>query len=512
MDIILSLRGLSKIYPNGTLANKDISIDFEQGSIHAIVGENGAGKSTLMKMIFGEESPTTGEIIYQGEKLVLNGSMDAIKKGIGMVHQQLMLAPGMTVKENLMLGLEPTICGMFVDRKRLNEIVQKASARFGFTVPLSAKIEDLSIGQKQSVEIQKVLIRDAELIVLDEPTAVLTPQETDVLFSSLLNLKSLGKTIIFISHKLKEVKRISDRITVIRAGRVIETFANDDQLNETVIAQKMVGRNVNYEKIALPEAVGKPVLSVSNLTYYNDEGNKRLNHLNFVVRSGEIVGIAGVEGNGQSELSEIITGLRQGSNGEITLFNENISSMTPRAIREHGMAHIPEDRMHNGMAGELSINENVIVDRYYKNAYCGKFGFLKGKSISKLGRALIQKYDVRAQSENLPIASLSGGNIQKVIVARELSSDPQIIVAAHPTRGVDIGSAEIIHNLLNEARDTQKAVLLISADLDEILKLSTRILVLFNGEIVAEFVNDASVDQNVLSPYMIGLNHQNEVG
>ena len=509
MDNILSLSHLTKVYPNGTIANKDISIDIERCTIHAIVGENGAGKSTLMKMIFGEEAPTSGEIIYKGKKIVLNNPMEAIQIGIGMVHQQLMLAPDMTVEENLILGIEPTIGNVFIDREKMSTIVKNAAEKFGFTVNLEAKISDLPIGQNQAVEIQKVLMRNAELIVLDEPTSVLTPQETDVLFTSLRNLKDLGKTIIFISHKMKEIKEISDRITVIRAGTLIDTFDNNSQLNDTIIAQKMVGRNFTFEKIPTPDSMGQPVLDVKNLIYKSDDGITRLNGISFQVHEGEIVGIAGVEGNGQTELSELITGLRPIPNGKIFISGFDLSNLDVRQIREMGVAHIPEDRMHNGIAANMSITDNIIVDRFYKKECSDKFGFLKNNSIQKLGKKLIADFNVRASSENAPIISLSGGNIQKVIVARELSSDPKLIVAAHPTRGIDIGSAEMIHDLLHKARDNKKAVLLISADLDEILKLSTRILVLFNGEISGEFNNNSTVDQNILSPYMLGLKKDN---
>ncbi len=505
MGNILSLKNIVKIYPNGVMANKEVSIDIEENTIHAIVGENGAGKTTLMKIIFGEEAPQKGEIYYKGKKVNIKNSLDAIKMGIGMVHQNLMLAPDLTVAENLILGIEPLRYGVFLDLKKIIELTEEASKKFGFKVSLNKKISDLSIGKKQRVEILKALMRDAELIILDEPTSVLTPQETEVLFKSLKDLKNHGKTIIFISHKLKEVKLIADKVTVMRDGKVIST--NDvNQLDEHMIAHMMVGRKINFKRIHKAKKVGDPLFIVKNLSYLSEENIFVLKNINFEVRAGEILGVAGVEGNGQTELVEILTGLREATSGQIFIGKENISGFSPRKIREEMVAHIPEDRMKNGVAEHATIEENIIVDRYYQDYFSNnKNLFLDWKYISKFSNDLIEKFKILTPSSKAVILSLSGGNIQKVVVARELSSNPQVIIAAQPTRGIDVGSEELIHNLLKDARDNGIATFLVSADLDEVLKLSTRIIVIYDGEIVARFDDIKDITSKVLGPYMLGV-------
>lgn len=505
MGNILSLKNIVKIYPNGVMANKEVSIDIEENTIHAIVGENGAGKTTLMKIIFGEEAPQKGEIYYKGKKVNIKNSLDAIKMGIGMVHQNLMLAPDLTVAENLILGIEPLRYGVFLDLKKIIELTEEASKKFGFKVSLNKKISDLSIGIKQRVEILKVLMRNAELIILDEPTSVLTPQETEVLFKSLKDLKNHGKTIIFISHKLKEVKLIADKVTVMRDGKVIST--NDvNQLDEHMIAHMMVGRKINFKRIHKAKKVGDPLFIVKNLSYLSEENIFVLKNINFEVRAGEILGVAGVEGNGQTELVEILTGLREATSGQIFIGKENISGFSPRKIREEMVAHIPEDRMKNGVAEHATIEENIIVDRYYQDYFSNnKNLFLDWKYISKFSNDLIEKFKILTPSSKAVILSLSGGNIQKVVVARELSSNPQVIIAAQPTRGIDVGSEELIHNLLKDARDNGIATFLVSADLDEVLKLSTRIIVIYDGEIVARFDDIKDITSKVLGPYMLGV-------
>ena len=505
MGNILSLKNIVKIYPNGVMANKEVSIDIEENTIHAIVGENGAGKTTLMKIIFGEEAPQKGEIYYKGKKVNIKNSLDAIKMGIGMVHQNLMLAPDLTVAENLILGIEPLRYGVFLDLKKIIELTEEASKKFGFKVSLNKKISDLSIGIKQRVEILKVLMRNAELIILDEPTSVLTPQETEVLFKSLKDLKNHGKTIIFISHKLKEVKLIADKVTVMRDGKVIST--NDvNQLDEHMIAHMMVGRKINFKRIHKAKKVGDPLFIVKNLSYLSEENIFVLKNINFEVRAGEILGVAGVEGNGQTELVEILTGLREATSGQIFIGKENISGFSPRKIREEMVAHIPEDRMKNGVAEHATIEENIIVDRYYQDYFSNnKNLFLDWKYISKFSNDLIEKFKILTPSSKAVILSLSGGNIQKVVVARALSSNPQVIIAAQPTRGIDVGSEELIHNLLKDARDNGIATFLVSADLDEVLKLSTRIIVIYDGEIVARFDDIKDITSKVLGPYMLGV-------
>ena len=505
MGNILSLKNIVKIYPNGVMANKEVSIDIEENTIHAIVGENGAGKTTLMKIIFGEEAPQKGEIYYKGKKVNIKNSLDAIKMGIGMVHQNLMLAPDLTVAENLILGIEPLRYGVFLDLKKIIELTEEASKKFGFKVSLNKKISDLSSGIKLRVEILKVLMRYADLIILDEPTSGLTPQETEVLFKSLKDLKNHGKTIIFISHKLKEVKLIADKVTVMRDGKVIST--NDvNQLDEHMIAHMMVGRKINFKRIHKAKKVGDPLFIVKNLSYLSEENIFVLKNINFEVRAGEILGVAGVEGNGQTELVEILTGLREATSGQIFIGKENISGFSPRKIREEMVAHIPEDRMKNGVAEHATIEENIIVDRYYQDYFSNnKNLFLDWKYISKFSNDLIEKFKILTPSSKAVILSLSGGNIQKVVVARELSSNPQVIIAAQPTRGIDVGSEELIHNLLKDARDNGIATFLVSADLDEVLKLSTRIIVIYDGEIVARFDDIKDITSKVLGPYMLGV-------
>jgi len=509
MGNILSLKNIVKIYPNGVMANKEVSVDIEENTIHAIVGENGAGKSTLMKIVFGEEAPQEGEIYYKGKKVNIKNSLGAIKMGIGMVHQQLMLAPDLTVAENLILGIEPLRYGVFLDLKKITKLTEESSKKFGFKVPLNKKIRDLSIGIRQRVEILKVLMRNAKLIILDEPTSVLTPQETEVLFKSLKDLKHHGKTIIFISHKLKEVKLIADKVTVMRDGKVIST--NDvNQLDEHMIAHMMVGRKINFKRIPETKNIGNPLLTVKNLSYLSEEKIYALKNINFEVRAGEILGVAGVDGNGQTELVEILTGLREATSGQIFIGEEDISRFSPREIREEKVAHIPEDRMKNGVAEHATIEENIIVDRYYQDHFSNKNLFLDWKYISKSSNELIEKFKILAPSSKASILSLSGGNIQKVVVARELSSNPRIIIASQPTRGIDVGSEELIHNLLKDARDNGIAIFFVSADLDEVLKLSTRIIVIYNGEIVAEFDEIKNVTQQDLGPYMLGVKKKGE--
>ncbi len=505
MGVMLSVRNIVKVYPNGVVANKGVSLDIEEGTIHAIVGENGAGKTTLMKIVFGIEEPQEGKIFYKGKEIKIKNPYDAIKNGIGMVHQHFMLAPDLTVYENLLLGIEPRR-GFFLDTKKAVEITKKISEEFGLHVPFDKKIKDLPIGLRQRVEILKALIRNAELLILDEPTSVLTPQETEVLFKTLRNLKNQGKTIIFISHKLKEVLEIADKITVMRDGKVVTTKDAKD-LTEHEIAYLMVGREISFERIPPSGKEGEVIFEVKDLVYINEENIKVLKGVSFQLKSYEILGLCGIEGNGQTELVEIITGLRKPTSGKIFLKGEDITNLLPRGIREKRISHIPEDRMKDGVADKATIEENLIVDRYYKNSFSGKV-LLKEKEIENHANKLIKKFNIVTISSKNRVNSLSGGNIQKVVVARELSSNPTLIIADQPTRGIDVGSEELVHNLLKEARDNGAAIFLVSADLDEILKLSTRILVIYNGEIVKEFINYEGLTGKDLGPYMLGLKRE----
>lgn len=506
MDTILSIRNIVKVYPNGVVANKGISFDIEKNTIHALVGENGAGKTTLMKILFGIEKPQEGKIIYKGKEVHFKSPLDAIHNGIGMVHQHLMLAPDLTVAENLTLGIEPRKWKIFFDTKKAVDIAKRVSKEFGMEVPLEKRVRDLPIGIRQRVEILKALLRNAELLILDEPTAVLTPQETEVLFKTLFDLKKHGKTIIFISHKLKEVKAIADRVTVIRDGKVIAT-EDADNLTEHEIAELMVGREISFERIPPSPKVGSPLLKVENLRYRNKENVEVLKGISFEVRSGEILGVAGVEGNGQTELVEILTGLRKADEGSVVINGEEMIGKTPREIREKGVSHIPEDRMKNGVAENAKIKENLVVDRYYKKPF-SKGMFVDWKFVTKYSAKLMKDFNVIATSPDAPVSSLSGGNIQKVVVARELSMNPSVIIADQPVRGIDVGSEELVHRLLKEARDKGSAIFLVSADLDEVLELSSRIIVIYNGEIVAHFDDVEGLTGKDLGPYMLGVKRE----
>ncbi len=504
MESILQVKNITMVYPAGVVANKDVSVDVRDNTIHAIVGENGAGKSTLMKAIFGIIHPQEGEIVYKGKRVNFKNPDDAIKVGIGMVHQHLMLAPDLTVAENLILGVEPRKGSLFLDTDKALKITREVSEKYGLDVPADKKIKDLPIGVRQRVEILKALFRNAELLILDEPTAVLTPQETEILFKTLFKLKESGKTILFISHKLSEVKQLADRVTVMRDARVITT-EDASSLTEEEIAHLMVGRDINTARIPEPRNIGAVRLSAENISYVDDDNIQVLKNVSFDIRAGEILGIAGVEGNGQSELINILTGLLKPTDGIISMDGKNIAGLNPRQVRELGVSHIPEDRMENGVADVAPLEENFIVDRYYKKGFSNKYGKLNWKYIREYSNKLIKDFNILTQSSRTPAGSLSGGNIQKVVVARELSSDPDIIIAAQPTRGVDIGSEELIHDLLKKARDEGKAVFLISADLDEILKLSSRIVVIYNGEITAQFTDVSSISAKDLGPYMLGV-------
>jgi len=503
MENILQVKNITMVYPTGVIANKDVSMDVKQNSIHAIVGENGAGKSTLMNVIFGKIHAQNGEILYKGRKANFRNPNEAIKVGIGMVHQHLMLAPDLTVAENMILGIEPRKGKLFLDTARAIEISREVSKKYGLDVPVDKKIKDLPIGVRQRVEILKALFRNAELLILDEPTAVLTPQETEALFKTLLKLKESGKTILFISHKLSEVKKLADRVTVMRDTKVITT-RNTSELTEEKIAHLMVGREINTARIPEPKKPGISRLSVDDLSYIDEENIQILKDINFNLRSGEILGIAGVEGNGQSELISILTGLMKPTSGTVSIDKQNIIGMTPRQIRELKVSHIPEDRMENGVADNASLEENFIVDRYYRSDFSRK-GILNWKYIKSYSLDLIKRFNILTQSSSNLVGSLSGGNIQKVVVARELSSEPEIIIAAQPTRGVDIGSEELIHDLLKTARDEGKAIFLISADLDEILKLSTRIIVIYDGQITNQYTDVSNISGMDLGPYMMGV-------
>ncbi|NPA31900.1 MAG: ABC transporter ATP-binding protein [Chloroflexi bacterium] len=499
---IVEMRNIVKIYPNGVVANDGVNFSVRRGEIHALVGENGAGKSTLMKILYGLERPTSGEIFVKGQPVQFRSPLDAIAMGIGMVHQDFMLVPSFTVAENIVLGMEPTRRGL-IDRTEAIRITEELSQRYGLHVQADAVVDSINVGMRQRVEILKVLYRGAEILILDEPTAVLTPQETQDLFRSIRTLVEQGKTVIFITHKLREVKEISDRVTVMRRGKVVGTVLTSEATREE-LARMMVGREVLLSMDKPPQKRGAPVLRVRNLTYVSETGRTVLKDVTFNVHAGEILGVAGVEGNGQTELVEVLTGLRPATAGQASVEGKEILAATPRAVRQAGVAHIPEDRLNNGLALQATINENLIVDRYYRPPF-RKGLFIDQQVVVEQGERLIREFDIRTPSGQVPVSSLSGGNMQKVIVAREFSAEPKLLIAAQPTRGIDVGATEFVRQQLVQKRTEGTAVLLVSADLAEVMSLSDRIIVMYEGEITGVFPDAAAVTEEELGLYMLGI-------
>lgn len=507
MGHLLEVRDVTKIYEGGVLANHNVNFTVDEGEIHALVGENGAGKSTLMKMLYGLESVTSGHIYLHGKELKLQSSKDAIAQGIGMVHQHFMLIDSLTGAENMMLGLKNT---RFVsNRKRDIQITNEIAKKYNFEIDASRKVRDMSVGMKQKLEILKILYRQAKLIILDEPTAVLTPQETEELFEKLLDLKQRGMTIIFISHKLNEVKQISDRITVLKNGVTQGTYWTKD-VSEEEISNLMVGREITLEYEKDPVELGETVLKVENLIYVDKFKIPKLSNVSMEVRKGEIVGIAGVEGNGQSELISIITGNMRAMKGKVYLNGKDISRESVTNIRKYGMSHVPEDRMIDGCAPEMSVEENLTVSNI--DNFVNKFGMIQKKKLKAFCKEQIREFMVKTKDETQAIGRLSGGNIQKAIIAREFKANSDLLVLNQPTRGVDIGAISFIHSKILEMRSEKKAVLLVSADLNELISLSDRILVMHKGKVVGELDNSTKVTEQELGLYMLGLKSQEEIG
>ncbi|MBB6098558.1 simple sugar transport system ATP-binding protein [Deinobacterium chartae] len=502
MSYAIELRGITKRFPL-VLANDNISMRVKWGSVHALVGENGAGKSTLMKIIYGMQPATSGEIWVDGKHVQMHDPRDAIRLGIGMVHQHFMLVEPLTVTENVILGAEPTL-GTSINyataRKRVAELIKQ----FNFDLDPDDKIEDLPVGLQQKVEILKTLYRGARILILDEPTAVLTPGETKELFDFLKNnYAKSGNSVIFISHKLHEVLEISDEISVIRDGKMIGSIPTQGATPET-IARMMVGRDVVLRVDKAPPRPGEVALEVRGVTVVGENKKNLVHNVSFNVRSGEIVGIAGVEGNGQSQLVEAITGLLRPTSGEIRYLGKALSRPDAAKVTAAGVSHIPEDRNERGLVLEMSTQENLILGEQRSKDFCGPLGLLKLDVIERNAHELAQKYDVRPRSASLPAGRYSGGNAQKLIVAREMRKNPKILVASQPTRGVDIGAIEFIHKQIVDARDQGLAVLLVSADLGEVMNLSDRILVMFEGEVVGE-VSAAEATEERLGLMMAGV-------
>jgi len=483
VEYAVEMHNISKQFPL-VLANDDVTFSVQKGEIHALVGENGAGKSTLMNILYGLLNADGGTLAVDGKAAHFTGPGDAIARGIGMVHQHFMLIPPLTVAENVVLGQEPSKRG-FVDKARANQTVKALSDQYGLKVDPTAKVETLSVGIEQRIEIIKVLYRGAEILILDEPTAVLTPQEVDELFEILGSLKDQGKTIIFITHKLQEVMAVADTVTVMRRGKVVGTVSTQDTTRQK-IATMMVGRQVLFRVARTQAEPGEVVLTVKDLNALDNKDLPALRAISFSVREGEILGIAGVEGNGQTELVEVLTGLRKAQSGQVELNSEVITNYSPRLIREKGTGHIPEDRQRRGLVLDFNVAQNMVLGIHYRKPFVRHLGLdvINFGPIREKAQRLLKEFDIRPPDHENLAGNLSGGNQQKVIVAREFDQNPKLLIAAQPTRGIDVGSIEFIHQRLLQARDKGKAVLLISADLEEILSISDRIAVMYEGQIV----------------------------
>ncbi len=504
----LRMEHITKVYPNGVVANRDILFDVDRGEIHALSGENGAGKTTLMKILFGEETATEGSIFIHGEEKKIHTPEHALSLGIGMVHQHFMLVPSLTVTENIILGMEMRK-GLAIDYSRAEELVSEFGSKYHMYLDPKMKVKDLSVGQKQKLEILKVLIRGANILILDEPTAVLTPQETEELFSELKHLKDEGFTIIFISHKLSEVRELCDRITIIRRGESKGVYALSEITDEQ-ISQKMVGRDVELDIIHTEGKRGKTLLQVQSLTVREEGGTPLVDAISFALHEGEILGIAGVEGNGQSPLVDAITGLGRYQGGSVLFRGKPVLYNKVDDIRSAGIGHIPEDRMTIGISSNLSVTENLLADKTGRGDLFSKGGALNRKAIRSYSEKMVDDYAILCRDPEVPVSSLSGGNIQKVVLARELSSEPLLVVANQPTRGVDVGATEFIRKELIEMRDRGGAVLLVSSDLRELFGLSDRILVMYEGAFAACITDPSQIDETGLGRYMLGLESQDK--
>jgi general nucleoside transport system ATP-binding protein len=481
---VLELRGITKRFPE-IVANDHVDFDLRKGEVHALLGENGAGKSTLMNVLYGLYRPEEGQILINGKPAELGSPKASIENGVGMVHQHFMLIPVMTVAENIVLATEPVHNGVMLDYPVAEKRVQEISTRFGLEVDPRAIVQDITVGQQQRVEILKALYRGADILVLDEPTAVLTPQEAKELFAIVKSLTEQGKSIIFISHKLNEVTEIADRITVLRRGKKIETLPSAGATEEG-LARLMVGREVLLRVDKSAGSPGSPLLRVEGLSVEDDRGIEKVSDVSFQVHSGEIVGIAGVDGNGQTELIDAIAGLRRVNAGRIQVGEEDVTDEGCRGCLAAGLGHIPEDRQRRGLVLDFSLAENIALHDY-DHPPSSRFGWLYPKRLNAKAAKLIQEFDVRGGGPQTAAGGLSGGNQQKVILAREIDRNPKVLIAAQPTRGLDVGAIEFVHRRLVEERDEGRAILLVSLELEEILSLSDRILVMYEGQIVGEF-------------------------
>lgn len=503
-DTILSMENITKVYPNGFVANRNVSFSCKKGTIHALLGENGAGKTTLMKILFGFLIPDEGRILVKGQPVAFKDPQDAISHGVGMVHQHFMLVDELSVAENVVLGMEPLRHGLF-DMNKAVSVTDELARKYNFDLNPRALVQECSVGVKQKIEILKALLRGAEILILDEPTAVLTPQETKELFVELKKLRDMGHTIVFISHKLNEVKELCDDFTVLRSGRTVAVGDTGDY-TEQQLSNMMVGRNVELVvKKEKPEGGREQVVEVRSLGYTSHTGKKLLDDVSFSLHKHRILGVAGVEGNGQSQLGELMTGLRRITHGDVLVDGVSIKGKNVRSIRKAGVSNISEDRMKYGSALTMSVEENIIADRYFTGRY-SKGIRLDRKAIRSDVDELIRQFKVDCPARDALAGMLSGGNIQKMIVAREFTSNSKVIVANQPTRGIDVGSTEFIRNqLIRLARGKGVAVLLISADLTEVLEVSDSIIVMSGGRITAYFEDASAVNEMELGEYMLGI-------
>jgi len=510
LEYVIEMLGIRKQFGD-FVANDNITLQLKKGEIHALLGENGAGKSTLMNVLFGLYQPEDGKIRVRGKDVKITDPNVANKLGIGMVHQHFMLVENFTVTENIILGSEPTKAGS-INIKDAAKKVQELSETYGLNVDPYAKIEDISVGMQQRVEIIKTLYRGADIIIFDEPTASLTPQEITELMQIMKRLIEEGKSIILITHKLNEIMEVSDRVTVIRKGQGIGTVITAET-NPTELAELMVGRQVVFKTEKIASNPKEVVLEIDSLSVTDNRGIEKVKNLNLTVRAGEIVGIAGIDGNGQSELIEAITGLRKVKSGHIKLNGKNITGLKPRKITESGIGHIPQDRHKHGLVLDFPIGHNIALQTYYKKPI-SKNGVIDYKKVNEMARTIIQQYDVRSGEGEMSLArSLSGGNQQKAIIGREVERDPDLLIAALPTRGLDVGAIEFIHKRLIEQRDKGKAVLLISFELDEVMNVSDQIAVIYDGYII-DTVNPQETNEQELGLLMAGqsLQDKNKVG
>ena len=489
---LLELRGITKRFP-GVVANDDVDFDLQRGEVHALLGENGAGKSTLMNVLYGLYQHDEGEIRIDGKPVSIRSPKDAIDLGIGMVHQHFMLIPVMTVAENIVLATEPKRSGVLLDYDAAVKRVDQLARTFNFAVHPRARVENISVGQQQRVEIMKALYRGAEILILDEPTAVLTPQETKELFGILRSLTNEGMSVIFISHKLHEVLEIADRVTVLRRGKMIETLPREGT-TQPQLAKLMVGREVLLRVDKKPAEPGDALLEVEDLHVLDDRGLPAVRGVSLNVRAGEIVGIAGVDGNGQTQLIDALTGLTKAQSGTVRVGGRDVTRESARHRLEEGVGHIPEDRQRRGLVLDFTLAENLGLHDYREEPN-SRFGFLFPARLIAWARRVLKAFDVRGGGPQTLASALSGGNQQKVVIAREVERDPRVLVAAQPTRGLDVGAIEFVHRRLIEERDEGRAVLLVSLELEEIMSLSDRILVIFGGQIVGEYGPDVTEEE-----------------